>query len=96
MIPVIFLSLHERWSAGKGAAAREQAQREAGRESAAVLGFSSAIGAFGAFFIPKSFGSSIALTGGPEVALYVFVGYYASCILATWWWYARKGAETPC
>ncbi|UCP00967.1 NarK family nitrate/nitrite MFS transporter [Metapseudomonas lalkuanensis] len=96
MIPVIFRTLHEHLSAGKGTAAREQALKSAGKESAAVLGFSSAIGAFGAFFIPKSFGSSIALTGGPEVALYVFVGYYASCILVTWWWYSRKGAETPC
>ena len=96
MIPVIFRTLHERSSAGKGTAAREQALKEAGKESAAVLGFSSAIGAFGAFFIPKSFGSSIALTGGPEFALYLFVGYYVSCILVTWWWYSRKGAETPC
>ncbi|WP_238474336.1 NarK family nitrate/nitrite MFS transporter [Pseudomonas cavernicola] len=96
MIPVIFRTLHERLCAGQGVAAQEQATKAAGKESAAVLGFSSAIGAFGAFFIPKSFGSSIALTGGPEVALYVFVGYYVSCILATWWWYSRKGAETPC
>lgn len=83
MIPVIFRTLHERLSAGKGAAEKEQAIKAAGKESAAVLGFSSAIGAFGAFFIPKSFGSSIALTGGPEVALYVFVGYYVSCITVT-------------
>ncbi len=96
MIPVIFRTLHEGLSAGKDAGAKELAMKSAGKESAAVLGFTSAIGAFGAFFIPKSFGSSIALTGGPEVALYVFVGYYLSCILVTWWWYARKGAETPC
>jgi NNP family nitrate/nitrite transporter-like MFS transporter len=96
MIPVIFRTLHESWSAGKDAITKELASKAAGKESAAVLGFTSAIGAFGAFFIPKSFGSSIALTGGPEVALYVFVGYYVSCIVVTWWWYARKGAETPC
>ncbi|NHW01035.1 NarK family nitrate/nitrite MFS transporter [Stutzerimonas degradans] len=95
MIPVIFRTLHER-RAGKNAAAREEALRAAGKESAAVLGFSSAIGAFGAFFIPKSFGSSIALTGGPEMAMYGFVAYYVTCILVTWWWYSRKGAETPC
>ncbi len=94
MIPVIFRTLHER-RAGKNAAAREEALRAAGKESAAVLGFSSAIGAFGAFFIPKSFGSSIALTGGPEMAMYGFVAYYVTCILVTWWWYSRKGAETP-
>jgi len=96
MIPVIFRTFHERASAGRGAQAQEQALRAAGKESAAVLGFSSAIGAFGAFFIPKSFGSSIALTGGPEMALYLFVAYYASCIAVTWWWYSRKGAESPC
>ncbi|MNV98267.1 Nitrate/nitrite transporter NarK [compost metagenome] len=96
MIPVIFRTLHERASATAKPAEREQALREAGKESAAVLGFSSAVGAFGGFFIPKSFGSSIALTGGPEAALYGFIAYYVSCILVTWWWYARKGAQTPC
>ncbi|AYG43021.1 NarK family nitrate/nitrite MFS transporter [Pseudomonas sp. Leaf58] len=96
MIPVIFRTLHERASAKAQPAQRERALREAGKESAAVLGFSSAVGAFGGFFIPKSFGSSIALTGGPEAALYAFVAYYLSCILVTWWWYARKGAQTPC
>ena len=96
MIPVIFRTLHERWSAGKGAADQELAVKAAGKEAAAVLGFSSAVGAYGAFFIPKSFGTSMALTGGPQMALYLFVAYYLSCILVTWWWYSRKGAETPC
>lgn len=75
---------------------QEQAGKNAGKEAAAVLGFSSAMAAYGAFFIPKSFGSSMALTGGPQMALYVFVGFYVSCILLTWWSYARKGAEMPC
>ncbi|MDP3977102.1 MAG: NarK family nitrate/nitrite MFS transporter [Pseudomonas sp.] len=96
MIPVIFRTLHERDSIGKTAAVKEQALKNAGKEAAAVLGFSSAMGAYGAFFIPKSFGTSMALTGGPQMALYVFAGYYVSCILVTWWWYSRKGAETPC
>ena len=96
MIPVIFRTLHERLSAGKSKDVQEQADKNAGKEAAAVLGFSSAIAAYGAFFIPKSFGSSMALTGGPQMALYVFVGFYVSCILLTWWSYARKGAEMPC
>ncbi len=96
MIPVIFRTQHERMSSGQPAAVKEQALKNAGKEAAAVLGFSSAMGAYGAFFIPKSFGTSMALTGGPQMALYVFVGYYVSCILVTWWWYSRKGAETPC
>ena len=96
MIPVIFRTLHERSSAGQSAAIKEQAVKNAGKEAAAVLGFSSAVAAYGAFFIPKSFGTSMALTGGPQMALYVFIGFYVSCILVTWWWYSRKGAEIPC
>lgn len=96
MIPVIFRAHHDRASAGLDAAARTAAARQAGIESAAVVGFSSAIGAYGGFFVPKSYGTSISLTGGPEAALYGFIVFYVSCIAITWWWYFRKGAEVPC
>lgn len=96
MIPIIFRTQHERWSANADAAGKTAATRQAGIESAAVIGFSSAIGAYGGFFVPKSYGTSIALTGGPEAALYTFVAFYASCVLITWWWYFRKRAEVPC
>ncbi|KGM53778.1 nitrate/nitrite transporter NarK [Lysobacter daejeonensis GH1-9] len=96
MIPVIFRTLHERWSANADAEGKVAATRQAGIESAAVIGFSSAIGAYGGFFIPKSYGSSIAMTGGPETALYGFIAFYLSCLVITWWWYYRRGAETPC
>lgn len=66
------------------------------KESAAVLGVSSAIAAYGAFLIPKSFGASIKFTGSPEVALCCFVIYYLSCIFITWWYYLRKNAEIKC
>ncbi len=96
MIPVIFMTERLREAAKQGDAALAQARRDAAKESAAVLGFSSAIAAYGAFFIPKSFGTSIALTGGPEAALYGFQIFYASCIALTWWYYSRKNAEVPC
>jgi MFS transporter, NNP family, nitrate/nitrite transporter len=73
-----------------------QAVKEGNKEAAAVLGFSSAIGAYGGFFIPKSYGTSIALTGGPEAALYCFVLFYATCIAVTWWFYSRRHAPMPC
>ncbi len=66
------------------------------KESAAVLGFSAAIAAYGAFLIPKSFGLSIEKTGGPETALYLFIIYYISCLALTWWYYLRKNAEIKC
>jgi NNP family nitrate/nitrite transporter-like MFS transporter len=52
----------------------EDIRKTAERESAAVIGFSSAIGAFGAFFIPKSYGTAISLTGSPDAALTCFRG----------------------
>jgi NNP family nitrate/nitrite transporter-like MFS transporter len=63
----------------------------AGKEAAAIIGFTSALAAYGAFFIPKAYGSSIGLTGGPELALWAFVAFYATCIAVTWWFYTRRG-----
>ncbi|MFA7669901.1 MAG: NarK family nitrate/nitrite MFS transporter [Burkholderiaceae bacterium] len=96
MIPVIFL--HERSAAvkGQGEAAQRQAVIDASRESAAVLGFSGAIGAYGGFFIPRSFGTSLAMTGEVHAALYSFIAFYVSCVLVTWWYYARRNAPVPC
>lgn len=96
MIPVIFRTQHERWSSNADAAGKAAAMQSAAKESAAVLGFSSALAAYGAFFIPKTFGSSIAATGGAAAALWLFIAYYLSCLLVTWWWYSRKNAEVPC
>jgi NNP family nitrate/nitrite transporter-like MFS transporter len=65
--------------------------RQSDKESAAIIGFTSAVAAYGAFFIPKSFGTSIAMTGGASFALYLFLAYYLSCIALTWWVYTRRG-----
>jgi NNP family nitrate/nitrite transporter-like MFS transporter len=68
-------------------------QRQAERESAAIIGFTSAIAAYGAFFIPKSYGTSIAMTGGPEAALWGFLVFYVSCLAITWAVYTRPGGH---
>ena len=96
MIPIIFMTERERAVAGQSDAALKQARLDAAKESAAVLGFSGAIGAYGGFFIPQSFGTSIRMTGAPDMALYVFIAFYISCMAITWWYYSRKGAEMPC
>jgi len=96
MIPVIFLTERQRAAEGKDHAAKEQAIVDANKEGAAVLGFTSAVAAYGAFFIPKSYGTSIALTGSPDAALLCFIVFYASCIALTWWCYARRDADMPC
>jgi NNP family nitrate/nitrite transporter-like MFS transporter len=96
MIPVIFLTERQREAAGRGPEATERATRDGNKEGAAVLGFSAAIAAYGGFFIPKSYGTSITLTGGPEFALYCFIAFYLTCIVTTWWFYARRNAPMPC
>jgi NNP family nitrate/nitrite transporter-like MFS transporter len=65
-------------------------------EAAATLGFSSAVAAFGGFFIPIAYGASINLTGGYQAALMVFALFYLSCLWVTWRWYAGKNVEAPC
>ncbi len=70
-----------------GGALRKQAERE----SAAIIAFTSAIAAYGAFFIPKAYGTSIAMTGGPVAALWGFLGFYVICVVLTWFYYTRRG-----
>ena len=96
MIPVIFLNRHLRGVDPRDRIAVAQATKEANTEAAATLGFTAAMAAYGGFFIPKSYGTSISLTGGPQAALYVFFAFYLVCIAVTWWNYARRNAPTPC
>jgi len=93
MIPTIFRTERARALKGKS---EEEIRKSAELEGAATIGFSSAIGAFGAFFIPKSYGTAIAMTGAPNAALVVFFLYYGMCLAVTWWYYTRKKAEIRC
>ena len=95
MIPVIFLTARS-LDAEKTPEAQRQAVVQGNKEASAVLGFSGAVGAYGGFFIPKSFGTSLDMTGSVDMALYAFIVFYLSCMVVTWWFYARKGARTPC
>ncbi len=94
MIPSIFREENLRKARGAGEAARAAALKTAGIESGAALGFIGAIGACGGYFIPSGFGKSIALTGGPQLALMIYLGFYAICLAMTWWFYLRRSAET--
>ncbi|MDL2402490.1 nitrate/nitrite transporter [Rhizobium mayense] len=72
-------------------AAPETRRLQAEKESAAITGFTSAIAAFGAFFIPMGYGLSIRFAGGAEAALWAFLIFYVSCLVLTWVAYTRKG-----
>lgn len=95
MIPVIFRRKHLKAAHGQGPEAEKRAMDVARRESAAVLGFTSAIGACGGYLIPRSFGASIKATGGAELALYAFLAFYVTCTVMTWWFYARRSVTAP-
>ena len=92
MISVIFRKLTmDRVKAQGGS--EEHALREAATDTAAALGFISAIGAVGGFFIPKSFGISLEMTGSPAGAMKIFLVFYIVCVVVTWAVYGRKAKK---
>jgi NNP family nitrate/nitrite transporter-like MFS transporter len=90
MIPSIFRQQNLRKAAGGGDAGRALALKTASIESGAAVGFIGAVGACGGYLIPRGFGASIAATGGPHLALAIYLAFYISCIVLTWRYYLRK------
>ena len=96
MVPTVFMSLHQLLAKGQGDEALAKAKREGEIEASVALGFTAAIAAFGLFFVPVAVGISLQASGSPHAAWYVFIAFYLSCVLGTWWWYRRKDAEIRC
>jgi NNP family nitrate/nitrite transporter-like MFS transporter len=61
------------------------------QQAGPVLGWTSAIAAYGAFVAPIVIGDQIKL-GTPQVAMYGFAVFYALCLVLNWWFYLRSGA----
>ena len=57
-----------------------------------VLGWTSAIAAYGAFIAPVVIGAQIK-AGTPQIAMYGFAAFYALCLVLNWWFYLRAGSE---
>ncbi|HEX5388118.1 MAG TPA: MFS transporter [Burkholderiaceae bacterium] len=62
------------------------------QQAGPVLGWTSAIAAYGAFVAPVVIGAQIK-AGTPQVAMYGFAVFYAVCLVLNWWFYLRSGAE---
>ncbi len=62
------------------------------QQAGPVLGWTSAVAAYGAFIAPVVIGQQIK-AGTPEVAMYGFAIFYALCLILNWWFYLRRGAE---
>ncbi|HJX57519.1 MAG TPA: MFS transporter [Thiobacillus sp.] len=57
-----------------------------------VLGWTSAVAAYGAFIAPVVIGAQIK-AGTPQNAMYGFAIFYALCLILNWWFYLRPGSE---
>jgi NNP family nitrate/nitrite transporter-like MFS transporter len=89
---ILFLVLFTATGVGNGSTFRTIAMVFNKEQAGPVLGWTSAVAAYGAFIIPKVLGEQIKLTT-PEVALYGFAVFYTVCIIINWWFYLRSGAE---
>lgn len=87
----LFIVLFAATGIGNGSTFRTIAIVFDKEQAGPVLGWTSAVAAYGAFIIPKVFGEEIKATT-PEYALYGFAVFYGLCILINWWFYLRKNA----
>ena len=62
------------------------------QQAGPVLGWTSAVAAYGAFVAPVLIGQQIK-AGTPQYAFYGFSVFYAVCLVLNWWFYLRAGAE---
>ncbi len=87
----LFILLFTATGVGNGSTFRTIAVVFDREQAGPVLGWTSAVAAYGAFIIPKVFGEQIkAVT--PEYALYGFAGFYFVCLVLNWWFYLRPNA----
>ncbi len=91
----LFLLLFAATGVGNGSTFRSMGVMFDKEQAGPVLGWTSAVAAYGAFLIPRIFGEQIR-AGTPQNALWGFAAFYAICLVVNWWYYARKGAEVPC
>ena len=88
---ILFIVLFTATGLGNGSTFRTIAIVFNKEQAGPVLGWTSAVAAYGAFIIPKVFGEQINATT-PEYALYGFAIFYVICTLLNWWFYLRPGA----
>lgn len=89
---VIFVTLFAASGIGNGSTFRTVGVIFDRVQAGPVLGWTSAVGAYGSFVAPVVIGEQIK-AGTPEVAMYGFAVFYALCLVLNWWFYLRRGAE---
>ncbi len=89
---LLFLVLFAATGIGNGSTFRTIAMVFDKEQAGPVLGWTSAIAAYGAFIIPQVFGEQIK-AATPEYALYGFAIFYFVCLVLNWWFYLGPKAE---
>ncbi|KKO49788.1 antiporter [Arsukibacterium sp. MJ3] len=89
---LIFLGLFAASGVGNGSTFKTIAVVFPKEQAGPVLGWTSAVAAYGAFYIPQVFGEQIK-AATPEYAMIGFAVFYALCLLINWLFYLRKNGE---
>ncbi len=89
---LLFLVLFAATGVGNGSTFRTIAMVFDQEQAGPVLGWTSAVAAYGAFVVPSEFGAQIK-NATPEYALYAFAAFYLICLILNWWYYLGPKAE---
>lgn len=89
---VLFVVLFAATGLGNGSTFRTVGVIFDRQQAGPVLGWTSAVAAYGAFIAPVVIGAQIK-SGTPENAMYGFAIFYALCLVLNWWFYLRSGSE---
>ena len=88
---VLFVVLFAATGIGNGSTFRTIGVIFDRQQAGPVLGWTSAIAAYGAFIAPVVIGAQIK-AGTPQNAMYGFAIFYALCLVLNWWFYLRRNA----
>lgn len=88
---VLFVVLFTATGLGNGSTFRTVGVIFDRQQAGPVLGWTSAVAAYGAFIAPVVIGAQVK-AGTPEYSMYGFAVFYAICLVLNWWFYLRSNA----
>lgn len=91
MFIILFIVIFAATGIGNGSTFRTIGVIYSREQAGPVLGWTSAVAAYGSFVAPIVIGAQVK-GGTPEVAMYGFAVFYAICLVLNWWFYLRKNA----
>lgn len=91
MFLLLFIALFAASGIGNGSTFRTIGVIYDREKAGPVLGWTSAVAAYGSFVAPIVIGGQVK-AGTPEVAMYGFAVFYALCMVLNWWFYLRRNA----